>query len=200
MSDPARDPFDISLPNAFALPAPLPPWLARRMSHGGEKITWVRGPQSSPGWESFATHPALLLVTLFISVCLVVLTWDGDRQTRVAFVLAVGLVLGTIVVLGLASAYFTRLVVTNYRIVMFQGREMVRNWSMDDLPRSLIRFRRRPDGKEERTIDVGSLQTLMGSSDQFADPKTLRAFSRQLDRIKAQEDESPGAGPRRADG
>jgi len=40
---------------------------------------------------------------------------------------------------GIANGYFTRLVVTNYRLLILQGYEVCRSWSIHHLPRSLIR-------------------------------------------------------------
>jgi hypothetical protein len=82
-------------------------------------------------------------------------------------------------------------VVTNYRIAIMQGYEVVRSWRLDDLPRSLICYTMQ-GGEERRSVDLDSLQTMLGSSsDQFADTKTVLAFGKQLDRIKAREKGRP---------
>jgi hypothetical protein len=103
-----------------------------------------------------------------------------------------GVVLGSIFVLGIFSGYFTRLVVTNFRLIILQGREVCRSWSMDDLPHSLIRFRLSRGGQPSRTVDLDAMKTLLGSaSDKFAESKTILAFGKQVEQIKAREDRRP---------
>jgi hypothetical protein len=159
-----------------------------------EKITWVRGPRWNPASERYLTHPALFLATLALGAVGVVASWlivGSWSDTMVLPVLgAVFLALASIVVLAVASGYFTRLVVTNFRIVILQGYEVCRSWSIDRLPRSLLRYRT-PGGREESpTIDLAALQTMLGgSSGQFVEAKTIWEFSKHLDRIKPREDD-----------
>lgn len=193
------DPRDDSQHNPFRKCPPLPEWIARRLLWPGEQVTWIRGPRASPGWERYVTHPALFLIALAISAILlaenrlIAGTWEGTSPVLV--VMSVVLILGSIFILALTSGYFTRLIVTNQRIVLMQGREVIRQWSMDDLPRSLLRYRRQEGVQETRAVDLEALETMLGGmSDQFADPKTLRSFAKQIDRIKTRED-GPPSGP-----
>jgi hypothetical protein len=172
---------------------PVPEWLARRLLRKGEEITWVRGPKFNPSWERYITHPALFLAALVLGAAFLWLGWliagGWSEMSVLAPVAAAGLALGSIFVLGIASGYFTRLVVTDLRIVIVQGYEVCRTWAIDDLPRSLTRFRRREDGREERAIDLDTVQTMFGgASGHFAEAKTILAFGKQLDRIKNRED------------
>ena len=67
--------------------------------------------------------------------------------------------------------------------------EVRRTWSIDRLPRSLVRHERTASGEESRSIDLDSLQTMLGgSSTGFTDAKTIRLFGKQLDQIRARED------------
>jgi hypothetical protein len=103
--------------------------------------------------------------------------------------MAAGLiVIATIIVLGIANGYFTRLVVTNFRLVILQGYEIVRSWKMNDLPRSLLRYARR-DGEDQRPcIDLEAVKNMLGrSSDQFTSAKTILSFGKQLDRIQTRD-------------
>jgi hypothetical protein len=197
-TDPAG-PYKAPAPDLFRQHPPLPPWLARRLLRPDEEVTWVRGPRFNPFWERYVTHFGLFLAALAVAgacVALGRLSADSWAAMPVAPVLvAIGLVFGTIYVLAIANAYFTRLVVTNSRIVLMQGYEVCRGWSIHALPRSLRRYRVLADGKESWSVDLGALQTMIGgASDQFADSKTLRAFGKQLDQIKAREDRRPDSG------
>ena len=108
------------------------------------------------------------------------------------FVAAAGGAFAAIVILGLASGYFTRLVATNQRLVIVQGRELCRSWTLDDLPPSMIRRRMTGDGQRDRTIDLDAVKTLLGgASDGFADAKSILAFGKQLGQIKARDDGRP---------
>jgi hypothetical protein len=202
MSD---DRFETDLFNAppppISGPHPaLPDWLASRVLRAGEEVTWVRGPRLNPWWECYITHPALFLVALaFGAAC----CWAGRlsveswSQIPPPLVLAAGgIVLASILVLGISAGYFTRLVVTNLRVVILQGYEVCRSWGLDQLPRSLLRYSKRPGEKEKRAVDLDALRTTLGgSSNQFTDSKTILAFGKQLDRIKALENGRPGHDP-----
>jgi len=174
---------------------PLPWWIADRLLQPNETVTWVRGPKFNPSWERYITHPALFLIALaFAAVCLLTGRLMGGSWADMPiplFLLPPALVLGSIFVLGISNGYFTRLVVTNTRLVILQGYEVCRSWSIDDLPRSLIRYGRRADGEEDRSsrsIDLESVKTMLGSaSDQFVEAKTILAFSKQLERVRDQE-------------
>jgi hypothetical protein len=107
-------------------------------------------------------------------------------------VAAACLVFGSILVLGISNGYFTRLVVTDQRLFIVQGREVCRTWGIDELPRSLIRFGSLEDGELSKTVDLDSLKTMLGgSSDQFTDAKTILAFAKQLRRTREREDGRP---------
>ena len=171
---------------------PLPDWLARRLLRSDENVTWVRGPLVSPWWERYVTHPVLFLPALFLGVaCL----WVGrlcvdswSDLSPVPACLGGGIILGAIFVLGGAAGHFTRLVVTNCRVVILQGYDVCRGWSIDELPSSLIRYGMR-EGKGSRVaIDLDALKTVLGSSSgQFSEAKTILEFGKQLDQIKALE-------------
>jgi hypothetical protein len=168
---------------------PLPVWLARRLLRTDETITWVRGPRLSPWWERYVTHPAFLLFTLGVAALSLaasrafVSSWSEIWPLFLPTAGCVGV--ASVFVLGLSAGYFTRLVVTNYRVVILQGYELCRSWSLDDLPLSLIRYGQRGE-ESTRTIDLDALQTMFGNtSDQFAESKTILAFGKQLDQIKA---------------
>jgi hypothetical protein len=167
---------------------PLPPWLARHLLRPGEEIVLVRGPLFSPWWERYLTHPVLFLHALALGALFVGLGWLMSRSTVPvpAIVAAALLFFGSIFVLGFTAGYFTRLVVTSARIVVLQGWEIRRSWGLDDLPFSLIRYDPRRKGeKESRTIDLDTVQILLGDSGgQFTDAKTIWSFTKQLARLK----------------
>jgi hypothetical protein len=191
-----RDPSD-DKPNDLAKPfTPLPSWLARRVLQPGEKVDWVCGPRFSPSWERYVTHPGLFLVALATAA---LVGWMGWRisetyavETRTPTIaIAGGILIATIFVLGFFSGYFTRLVVTNRRIVILQGYEQVRSRALADLPPSLIRHRMGA-GAEGLAVDLDSLTTMLGgSSTQFVDAKTILAFSKQLGKSKTRENDRP---------
>jgi hypothetical protein len=199
------NPPDDLLPKIVLSHPALPPWLARRLLRADEEVTWVRGPRWGPWWERYVTHPALMLPGLLLAaVCL----WAGRREagswSELSPLLAVAagvLVLGPLFVLGIAAGYFTRLVVTNYRIVIVQGYEVCRRWGLDNLPPSLVRFGKRQGKEASWSIDLNAVQTLFGdSSDQFAESKTILAFGKQLDRMKASDNHRPGTDQTQLDG
>jgi hypothetical protein len=194
-----RDTFDtpdVDFTQSFP---PLPGWLADRLLRPGEGITWVVGPRFNPSWEEYVTHPGLFVVALGVGV----IGWAGGSAlagpgTELPILLGIAagcIVLGSIFVLGIFSGYFTRLVVTNRRLVIVQGREVCRSWNLNQLPRSLLRYS--PHGPEEEApaVDLDTLKTMLGgSSDKFAEAKTILSLGKRLDQIKAHENDRPRRG------
>jgi hypothetical protein len=173
---------------------PLPSWLAARLLKGDEQVTWVMGPRFNPEWERYVTHPLLFLAALAVGMaCVTTGGLTGGTEGAVLAALAGGaVVLASVFVLGFASGYFTRLVVTGSRLLILQGYEVVRIWGLDDLPYSLVRYRRRADGAESRAVDLDTLKSMFGpTSDKFAESKTILAFGKQLDQITAREKRRP---------
>jgi hypothetical protein len=165
----------------------LPSWLARRLLRANEEITWVTGPSYSPSWERKVTHPALFVDAMILGGVSVAAGYLLGALPIGVFA-AAGLLLGSIFVLGIANGHFTRVVVTNQRLVVMQGCEVVRAWTMEKLPQSLVRFTRRDDGQESRTVDLDALKTMLGpASDKFAEAKTIMSFAKKLDQIKLRE-------------
>jgi hypothetical protein len=181
----ARSPIDI-----IHRPA-LPSWLARQLLRAGEEITWVRGPRFNPRWERYVTHPVLVFYALGVGVALVVagrLIAGSWSELTPLLALAAALVLVCLLVVGICAGYFTRLVVTNFRVVIVQGYAVCRSWSIEDLPPSLVRYERRGRKNGSRTVDLEALQSMLGGpSEQFAAPKKILAFGKHLDGIKARE-------------
>jgi hypothetical protein len=178
---------DFRVPALRELFHPLPNWLADRLLRPDEKVTWVRGPRFNPSWERYITHPALILCVLVPGAMGLGLAWrnqvDSARLFFGAFFYFVAFCVPMIIVLGIASGYFTRLVVTNYRLVILQGYEICRIWDIDDLPPSLLRYSKR-GGEENRTIDLDVVKTMLGnSSGKFTDAKTILQFGKQLESI-----------------
>jgi hypothetical protein len=162
-----------------------------------ETITWVAGPRRNPSWERYITHPGLFLLALLLGAAgifagrLITGSWSGTPKVAL-YSTAAGLVYVTILVLGLSNAYFTRLVVTNFRLVIMQGYEVCRSWRIDDLPPSLVRYRKEEEGEGPPTIDLDSMKTMLGgSSSQFVEAKTILAFGKQLGQIKARDNGKP---------
>ena len=59
-----------------------------------------------------------------------------------------------------------------------------------------VRYRRRADGVEDRAVDLDTLKSLFGpASDKFAESKTILAFGKHLDKIKARDRDRPRWGP-----
>lgn len=179
-------------PSPFALNITyplLPDWLGERLLRPNERVTWVRGPRFNPSWEIFVTNPMLFvfaLATGFAGVFASRLFFGSWEQMSPApFLVAGGLVIGSIYVLAFFSGYFTRLVVTDQRLFIVQGRELCRAWDLDQLPRSLMRYTRRDDGREDRTVDVNAVTRMLGgASDKFTDAKSIVAFGKQLEQIR----------------
>ena len=173
---------------------PLPPWIARRLLWPDERVAWVYGPRFHPAWERYVTHIGLFGAALGVGVVLVIAarlaaaSWAEMPVWPV--IVAVGLFFGSVVVLGLANGYFTRLVVTNVRLVILQGHEVCRTWRMDDLPRRLVRYRVGDGPDRGPSIDLDAMKTMLGTaSNQFADAKTILAFGKSLGQIKRREDD-----------
>lgn len=182
-----RRPISVQLPQ-------LPWWVARRLLQSGERVTWVRGPRFNPFWERYATHPGLFIAALVVgAICFPagrVIAGEWTTSLPMAFAIAAGLAIGSIFVLAISATYFTRLVVTDYRIVILQGFEICRSWSLDDLPYYMIRYTRSESGKEVRSVDLEAMQTVLGeASDQFVEAKTIRRFGRKLEQIRADDDD-----------
>jgi hypothetical protein len=195
MSEPFDpDPHDIRLPSVFWQHSPLPPWLARRLLREDEQVTWVRGPRFNPSWERYVTHPLLFVAALLLAggfVALGVLIGGSWAQIHPAPLLTgIGLVTASIYVLAIANAYFTRLVVTEERLLILQGYEVCRSWRIDQLPPSLVRYARRGGGREKPVIDLNALQNMFGGpSDQIVDAKAIRKLGKQIDQIKKREND-----------
>jgi hypothetical protein len=186
------EPFDARLPDVSVHYPPLPPWLGRRLLRDGEKVAWVYGPWSSPSWERYVTHPALFLVALALAVGCFGVGWlvygSWCEELALLALPAGGIMFGSIFVLGIASGYFTRLVVTNLRLLIVQGQEVCRGWAMNELPYSLLRYRNLADGARMPTVDLDALKSMLGgASDRVADSKTILSFGKQLDQIRARE-------------
>ena len=184
--------LDAPSPIDIRLRSRLPAWLTRRWLRAGEEITWVRGPRFNPRWERYVTHPVLVFYALGFGTALVLVGWlSAGSRPEVLVLLALAaaaVVLASLFVVGIFAGYFTRLVVTNFRIVIIQGYEVCRSWNIADLPPSLIRYRMRGRVRESRTVDLDALQAMLGDpSDQFMAPKKILAFGKHLDGIKARE-------------
>ena len=113
-------------------------------------------------------------------------------RQAVAALAAGMLVLGSIFVLGIANGYFTRLVVTNYRLLILQGYEVCRSWSIHRLPRSLVRYVKPGDEPEKLAVDLDAVKRMLGgSSDKFTSANAIMAFSKRVEQFKAREDDRP---------
>lgn len=179
--------------NPFALPSVshprVPLWLANRVLRSHEQVTWVRGPWLNPWWERHVTNPMLFLFALALGGAWLMADWlragSVSDISALTVLAAGGIVLASVYVLAFFSGYFTRMVVTDSRLLIVQGYEVRRSWNIDELPPSLVRYARR-SGKEERpTVNLEALHTMMGgTSAEFADSKTIQAFGLQLEQIK----------------
>src|SRR5207248_1525629 len=144
----------------------------------------VYGPEFNPPWERHVTHPSLFLSALATGgvIVLIGLFWrtqGAPDALPLAATLAGGVALGSVFVLGISCGYFTRLVVTNRRLVVVQGYEVCKSWSLNDLPRSLLRFTPLEGESDGPAVDLNALQAALGgSSNQFADAKTILRFGK----------------------
>ncbi|HWG43510.1 MAG TPA: hypothetical protein VN688_12050 [Gemmataceae bacterium] len=183
--------FDARIADISRQPPSLPSWLAARLSPN-EEITWVRGPRFNPSWERYITHPALFVFALGLGIIGGGAGWlIAGPEAEVLVLLAVlagGIVLASIFVLGISNGYFTRIVATNSRLLILQGYEVCRSWSVDDLPRRLVRYHQLGGEEKSPAIDLEAVKSMLGgSSDKFADSKSILAFSKQLEQIKSRE-------------
>jgi len=189
-------PTDDWLPDVILRFPPLPTWLAHRLLAAGERVTCVYGPRFNPSWERLVTHPALVLVSLALgAVCVgigALVAQTNPQALGLGFVAAVGLFVGTVFLLAVCCGYFTRLVVTDFRLFVVQGYELCKSWDLNALPRSLLRFTLADDGEERPSIDLDAVRTMLGpSSNQVADSKTILSFGKQLDHIRTCEKKRP---------
>jgi hypothetical protein len=186
------DPPDIRIRD-IATPSPaLPAWLASRVLRPDEELSWVFGPTFNPPWERHVTNPVLFLQALAIGLMcatVIILLAAGDpRAVVAALVCGGGIVIGVIMVLGICSGYWTRLVVTDARLIVLQGYEVVKSWNIDNLPVSLRRYGKRKDGREAWSIDLDTVSTMLGaSSGKAVDQKSILVFAKQVDRIRSRE-------------
>lgn len=178
---------DFRLPDFVESLQYLPGWLGDRLLRPDEKVTWVRGPRFNPSWERHVTHPRLFFLAVFYSVVIVGAVWlaarDRPEPLAIAFLIAGFLVVSSVIILGITNGYFTRLVVTNLRLVILQGYEICRSWNIDDLPPSLLRYGKGGE-RASWSIDLDAVKTMLGgSSDKFTDAKAILKFGKQLDSI-----------------
>jgi hypothetical protein len=194
VSDPAENRSSEDRSADIALPPPrFPAWLAARLLREGENVEWVSGPRAAPRWEPFATHPLFILAAATVAAAWVGLTLHkvGSVQDLPPLpVLGAGAILvGSIFIVGACCGYFTRLIVTNLRLIIVQGHTVRRCLSIDDLPMSLIRYRRVPGSELTRTVDLDALKTMLGGpSAEVADSKTILALGKKLANIRAQDE------------
>ena len=176
---------------------PLPEWLAGRLLRPDEQVAWVVGPRFNPSWELYVTHPGLFFTALAVGVvCVLTGRIFGESWSEMPLwppLVAGGLAVASVIVLGFCCGYFTRLVVTNNRLLIVQGQEICRSWNINDLPPSLLRYRLRDrDNGMGPSVDLDALQAMLGSaSDQFTDAKTILSLRKQLGQIKTREDDRP---------
>jgi hypothetical protein len=183
-------------PPILSTTSPLPSWVARKILRPHETVSWVRGPRLNPNWERYATHPALILFPLllgFVALCAAVQT-TGSAGVFPAIIFTVAISLPFIFVMGISAGYFTRLVVTDLRLIIVQGYELCWDCDIDYLPPSLLRYDPRRGGKAGRSINLDALQTALGgSSTQFVEAKAILKLAKTIDRIKLRDDNAPDA-------
>lgn len=176
---------------------PLPAYVKRQLPGKDEEVIWVRGPRlGNPVWEPFVTNPLLFVVGVAIGALCIYLGSLGEgsgKQFPVSF--GVGAVVSfflPILLLAFFNGYFTRLVVTDSGVYIIQGSTICRNWELEYLPRSLVRFERRgEDDPIGKTVDVDAMKTMLNSSEgHFTDAKTIKDFGKRLERLRRAEDET----------
>jgi hypothetical protein len=188
---PAREAPDVS---ARPDHPPLPEWLANRVLHEDETVTWVYGPRHSPAVEPFLTHPLLFVAALALGALLV---WaatlvGGSDVVAVASLAAGALVLGSIFTLGICSGYFTRLVVTDSRLIIIQGREAYKSWDVNDLPVSLLRYGRPGGGVATPSINLDAVKGMLGGpSDRIVSAQAILDFGKRLEQIRSRDGDRP---------
>lgn len=191
------DPFDTAPlptpPNLARLYTPLPGFLERRLIRPGEEVTFVRGPRWSPAFEPLLTHPLVFGAALLVGALLVgaarLAAHDANSMHPAPVAVAIGIVLGSIMVLAFFNGYFTRLIVTSERLMIVQGIEVRRSWGIEALPPSLLRHDPRR-GTAGKSIDLDAVQTLLGNpSTGFTDAKSIRSFGKQIAQIRKQHGE-----------
>lgn len=171
---------------------PLPAFLARRLLRDDEQVTFVRGPWFAPWWERHVTHISFILVAGLLAVAVIAagIQYAGSLKEMPILpgVIALGLIFGSIGVTAFFCGLFTRLIVTDRRLILIQGYDVCRVWNIDDLPRRLLRYARR-GGEERAMIDIDALQTMITASvtEKFSEAKTLMKFGKQLDQIRRAE-------------
>src|SRR5262249_42853855 len=69
---------------------------------------------------------------------------------------------GGLILVGIAAGYFTRLVITNQRVMIVQGYEIRKTWRLGDLPRSLVGVKRSDGGELKRTVGMETVTTVVG--------------------------------------
>lgn len=173
----------------------LPAWLAERLLRPHEEIAWVRGPRVSPPWEPFATHPLLFVYALAIGTgCVFVGRLIAGSWVALppwAALPALLIVFGSVFALGVSCGHFTRLVVTNLRLFIVQGRELCSSWDLDDLPPHLIRYTMR-DGEKTRAVDLDAVTAMLdGMSGKFTEAKSIVEFGKKLDQITLRDKRLP---------
>jgi hypothetical protein len=174
----------------------LPAWLAERLLRPFEIITRVRGPRLSPDWEPLVTHPGLFLLALPLGAACVfvgsLIAGSLAALHPVAGLAALAVVVGSVFVVGICSGHFSRLVVTNQRLFIVQGRELCRSWDLDELPPHLIRHTLRTDGLQERSIDLDAVTAMLdGLSGKFTEAKSIVEFGKKLEQITLRKDKLP---------
>jgi hypothetical protein len=161
----------------------------------GEEITFMRGPKHNPWWERYLTHPAFILLGVALCLFWGYVTWLLDDSGAWAGVktfaplVMIGIMIASVFVLAISCGHFTRLVVTNYRLVILQGYEVCRAWELHKLPRSLLHYSHAAAEDPRPAVDLEVLQSLLGpASDQIAGAKTILSFGKSLDAIKKREE------------
>ncbi len=190
--DRRRDyPYDDRRPVDAGRFPPLPSWLARKHLRPDEQVVWVAGPRLNPSWERFVTHPLFFVAGLVLgALCIGAGMTAPGLMMPVAAPPAFMLAVGSLIIVGHYCGYFTRLVATNYRVLILQGYEVCRRWSIDELPRHMVRYRRMGDVDTGPTIDLDAMKTLLGgASDQFVDAKTILSFGKEINRMRGRQDD-----------
>jgi len=174
---------------------PLPEWLARRILEPGETIALVRGPTGKWWLEPYLTHPLASLAgaipaAVAITVGRMIVPSWRDLPPA-AGIVAVLFVFASVFVVGLLAGYFTRLVVTDRRLLILQGREIWSSRGIDELPPFLVRRMRDPDGRERRAIDIVTLDSMLGSSNTgIVDSDTILTLGKKIDKLKERRDDT----------